>query len=63
MGCKTTLGNLCSFRAGTAFPTLYQGEHQGDFPFIKVRDMNAAANGRFINVADITGLQEKPLPS
>ena len=52
MGCKTTLGNLCSFRAGTAFPTLYQGEHQGDLPFIKVRDMNAAANGRFINVAD-----------
>ena len=35
MGCKTTLGNLCSFRAGTAFPTLYQGEHQGDLPFIK----------------------------
>lgn len=38
------LGELCERRAGSAFKTQYQGNTAGDFPFIKVSDMNLPAN-------------------
>lgn len=38
------LGELCELRAGSAFKTQYQGNTAGDFPFIKVSDMNLPAN-------------------
>lgn len=42
------LGELCDFQAGTAFPSDYQGEISGDYPFIKVSDMNLPGNERII---------------
>ncbi|HPL68368.1 MAG TPA: restriction endonuclease subunit S [Smithellaceae bacterium] len=44
-----SLGNLCIFLGGSVFPKEYQGETNGDYPFIKVNDMNVAGNEIFIN--------------
>jgi len=38
------LGDLCKLRAGCAFPKKYQGRERGDYPFVKVSDMNSSAN-------------------
>lgn len=45
------LGDLCKFTAGSAFKPEYQGGKTGDYPFIKVSDMNLAGNEIFINHA------------
>ncbi|MBE3897981.1 restriction endonuclease subunit S [Vibrio parahaemolyticus] len=42
------LGDLCSFKGGSAFKEVYQGQTSGDYPFIKVSDMNLPKNGKFI---------------
>ncbi|WP_282065877.1 restriction endonuclease subunit S [Vibrio rotiferianus] len=42
------LGDLCSFKGGSAFKETYQGLTSGDYPFIKVSDMNLPKNGKFI---------------
>lgn len=39
-----SLGQICTLRAGSVFKTLYQGRTEGDFPFIKVSDMNLPGN-------------------
>lgn len=41
---EITLGQLCILRAGSVFKTHLQGKTEGDFPFIKVSDMNLAGN-------------------
>ena len=41
---EATLGELCTLRAGSAFKTHYQGRTSGDYPFIKVSDMNLSEN-------------------
>lgn len=43
-----TLGDLCSFQAGVAFPRSEQGHVSGDYPFIKVSDMTLPANSKRI---------------
>ena len=45
---ETTLGELCKFQAGDAFSKDQQGLAVGDYPFIKVSDMNILGNERFI---------------
>lgn len=42
------LGNLCTFKGGAAFKEIYQGQANGDYPFIKVSDMNLPKNGKFV---------------
>ena len=42
------LGSLCDFCAGSAFPKSAQGLSTGDYPFIKVSDMNSGGNERCI---------------
>ncbi len=46
------LGDICSFTAGSAFKPEYQGSTEGEFPFIKVSDMNLAGNEVFIQSAN-----------
>ncbi|MCK2089031.1 restriction endonuclease subunit S [Thauera aromatica] len=46
------LGDICSFTAGSAFKPEHQGSTEGDFPFIKVSDMNLAGNEVFIQSAN-----------
>ena len=48
----TSLGEVCDFVGGSAFPKAAQGETIGKYPFIKVSDMNLAGNERYINVAN-----------
>lgn len=45
---KVRLGEVCSFRSGSGFPEIYQGEKTGDYPFIKVSDMNLPKNAKYI---------------
>lgn len=42
------LGELCTFSGGNAFPEKYQGNGSGDYPFIKVSDMERSGNERFV---------------
>lgn len=64
-----TLGEICEFRAGSVFKPALQGKASGDFPFVKVSDMNLPANAVRIQVAnnwvsceDVTELKARPLP-
>lgn len=45
---RTSLGDICMFRAGTAFPKQFQGEDSGEIPFIKVSDLKHSANSLYI---------------
>ena len=63
------LGELCEFRAGVAFPLPYQGRPRGDFPFIKVSDLNRSGNELFISRAEnwvdaatASTLRARPIP-
>lgn len=48
----TTLGQVCDFLAGSVFPNKFQGETSGDYPFIKVSDMNLPGNERHVETAN-----------
>ena len=41
---RARLGDLCQFKAGDAFKREFQGRGTGDYPFIKVSDMNLSGN-------------------
>lgn len=64
-----TLGQLCEFRAGSAFKLALQGQVSGSYPFAKVSDMNLPANAvciqeanNWISETDLGELGAKPLP-
>jgi type I restriction enzyme S subunit len=64
-----SLGEICDFRAGTVFKPTLQGRLSGDYPFVKVSDMNLPENIVRIHVAnnwvspdDLGELRAKPLP-
>lgn len=50
-GTECTLGDVTEFAGGYAFPHRYQGTPEGEFPFIKVSDMNTAENARRMETA------------
>jgi len=63
------LGELCDFRAGTVFKPALQGKSSGQFPFVKVSDMNLPANAvriqdanNWVSEDDLRELRAKPLP-
>ena len=63
----TTLGNICELRAGSVFPPTLQGKSRGMYPFVKVSDMNLAANAvciqdanNWVDDADLPQLKAKP---
>jgi type I restriction enzyme, S subunit len=49
---ETTLGDICKFTAGSAFKPEHQGGVSGQYPFIKVSDMNLSGNEIFIRHAN-----------
>jgi type I restriction enzyme S subunit len=64
-----SLGELCDFRAGSVFKPSLQGRSSGEFPFVKVSDMNLPANAvriqdanNWVSAADLTELRAKPFP-
>ena len=64
------LGDFCKLRGGNAFKTKFQGVSSGDYPFIKVGDMNSAGNSVAITESDnwvsemvAKELKAKPFPS
>ncbi|MBX3734018.1 MAG: restriction endonuclease subunit S [Verrucomicrobiae bacterium] len=44
----TTLGEIAKIGGGSGFPDAYQGIESGDFPFIKVSDLNLPGNERHV---------------
>ena len=64
---QTSLGELCELRAGSTFPRPYQGKPSGEYPFIKVSDMNRTENSvliqganNWVDDADLSHLKAKP---
>ncbi len=45
-------GDIGQFRGGNGFPTVFQGEVIGDYPFFKVSDMNNKGNETFMHVGN-----------
>ncbi len=45
-------GNIGRFRGGIGFPTSYQGQTSGEYPFFKVSDMNNEDNETFMETAN-----------
>ena len=67
---ERTLGELCALRAGIVFKPADQGLAVGDVPFIKVSDMNLAANAIAVREANnwvddnyLARIRAKPFPS
>ena len=66
---EARLGELCDFRAGAVFKPALQGQASGEFPFVKVSDMNLPANAvriqdanNWVSAADLRELRAKPFP-
>lgn len=65
----TTLGEICKFRGGSGFKESAQGQRTGDYPFIKVSDMNSLGNEvdihfsqNWINKAELSQLKASLMP-
>ncbi len=67
---SATLGGLCEFRAGSVFKPALQGQTSGNYPFVKVSDMNLPANAvriqdanNWVSEQDLKELRARPLPA
>src|ERR1700730_9649982 len=63
------LGEICQFRAGFVFKPGLQGQSSGRYPFVKVSDMNLAANAvriqdanNWVSAHDVRELRARPFP-
>ncbi len=66
---EVALGEICDFRAGSVFKPKFQGKRYGDYPFVKVSDMNLPANAvriqtanNWVSEADLKEIRAKPFP-
>ena len=64
-----SLSDLCDFRAGSVFKPALQGHSTGEFPFVKVSDMNLPANAvrlhdanNWVSGEDLREIRAKPFP-
>src|SRR5664280_1404229 len=53
------LGEICGLKAGSVFKLNSQGRKTGDYPFVKVSDMNLAGNEIYIRVANNWIIEEE----
>jgi type I restriction enzyme S subunit len=67
---SVALGEICELRSGCVFKPSLQGRRRGDYPFVKVSDMNLPANAvrlqdanNWVDEGDLRVLGAKPLPS
>ena len=65
----TTLGDIAELRAGSVFPLALQGRTTGDYPFIKVSDMNLPINAicirganHWVDETDLRIIKARPIP-
>lgn len=60
---EAPLGEICNLKAGSVFKLDSQGRKEGDYPFVKVSDMNLTGNEIYIRVANnwITEQERKSL--
>ncbi|GAB1535321.1 hypothetical protein ADMFC3_09520 [Geovibrio sp. ADMFC3] len=49
---EVKLSDVCTLRGGTGFKEEYQGNVSGEFPFIKVSDMNLKGNETYIHTSN-----------
>jgi len=49
---RERLSDVCVLKGGSTFKPAFQGKKAGQYPFIKVSDMNSAGNEEFITVAE-----------
>lgn len=49
---QINLGDIVKFKGGSGFKPKYQGNKQGEIPFIKVADMNHSENSKYIIKSD-----------
>jgi type I restriction enzyme S subunit len=43
-----SLGDVCVFKGGSGFKESFQGKDDGDYPFIKVSDLNLRGNEKYV---------------
>ena len=67
---QTTLGEICDMRGGVVFPRVRQGKRSGEYPFIKVSDMNLPENSiciwganNYVDEGDLSQLKVTPFPT
>ena len=49
---EVALGDVCTFRGGNGFGEEFQGQSNGDFPFIKVSDLTIPGNEKYITASN-----------
>ena len=67
---EVTLGDVCDFRAGSVFKLEFQGDSRGEYPFIKVSDMNSPANviriqesNNWVDDGSVRAVKWRPIPA
>jgi type I restriction enzyme S subunit len=69
---RTTLGEVATVLPGFGFPERLQGRRDGDFPFLKVRDISrtvlegdtyARTADNYVTTSDCAELRARPLPA
>lgn len=49
---RKPISDVCTLKGGSGFKPVFQGKKTGEFPFIKVSDMNSLGNEKYIGVAE-----------